>query len=476
MITLVTLLSPILLLLVSDGERQKLPAALEAAIQRRAADVIRTARIDWSIREDAAAEFPGESVGVIPVVFTVFKSTVISGESLRGFAHGTEDQIRQRLQVAAGDEVPVQLRPSWQVAHDGVVWERRDGEHGARIEPLYWGKVPRLADPRRIGMDPIGSFQLPHERLAGMNVRFTEREEDGLIVVSAEIEDSAFRWWIDPQRDHAITAMANIIRGREATRTEIELEQIDGIWFPVRAALHRYAVGDRPGRRASVVYEVHHAEFNRPEHAAAAFVPADIGIDIGTSIYSQVKGRPGGFYDGKTILSPETYFERIGDGTLQRGERSQRVFEARREVGAPPPWQSERAGEAAAWPESVINRTAPAFRNPLGDHETRWRAYVRRFIARHKLDDAQSRRANEVLKDCEERANRYLATRKTELDDLREALQRPSAQRDGDKIDLREGLAERVDSLSKPIDEIFEGVLKPRLDGLLTTAQRERKK
>lgn len=450
-------------ILVDDPAR--VPATLEAAFQMRAADVIRTARVEWSIRDD----FPGEE----PVNDARYFSTKAAGSTVLTTRYGSEDTVRDRLSMSG--EIPIQLRIRSLVAADGVVFERRDGDCLAAMWPLEQAAKLDVLDVRRVGLDPYSIDGDPLARFQSASVRFREREEGGQIVVTAEVDGGAVQWRIDPARDHAITSTSVALRGRELMRTEIDHELVDGHWFPVRTAMYRLAAGDRPGGRASRVVEVHRVELNRPDHPAT-LGPADIGVDSGTWVNSGVKGRPGGFFDGRKVVSAEEYFQRISDGTLQRGERSQRLFDARRLEGAPPPWQSERAGEAAAWPESVINRVAPAFRNPLGDHETRWRAYVRRFIARHKLDDAQSRRANEVLKDCEERANRYLATRKTELDDLREALQRPSAPRDGDKSDLRNGLAERVDSLSKPIDEIFEGVLKPRLDGLLTTAQRERGK
>jgi hypothetical protein len=85
------------------------------------------------------------------------------------------------------------------------------------------------------------------------------------------------------------------------------------------------------------------------------------------------------------------------------------------------------------------------------------------------LDDAQATRAWSIYRDCRDVGNQYLRKRKEEFDELekgREALKfTPSA-------DQSAKLAARAAELRRPIQEIFDEQLVPRLGRLLTRGQR----
>lgn len=104
---------------------------------------------------------------------------------------------------------------------------------------------------------------------------------------------------------------------------------------------------------------------------------------------------------------------------------------------------------------------------------TEWENYVRQFIERYKLTAEQAQKAQDILKDCEQQAERLLRSRESRLSDLekREAQLRTSKDKNASKE-----LAKINDDRQKllaPIGDIFEKQLKPKLDRLPTSRQRK---
>jgi hypothetical protein len=110
---------------------------------------------------------------------------------------------------------------------------------------------------------------------------------------------------------------------------------------------------------------------------------------------------------------------------------------------------------------------------PGGNPESQWEAYVREFIQRYKLDDAQAQRAQTILKDCQELAQGHLQRHKAEIEQLDKKIQSPGDTKDADKAKMLAELNARRAKLLEPIDEIFEKKLKPGLEKLPTRAQRQ---
>lgn len=105
--------------------------------------------------------------------------------------------------------------------------------------------------------------------------------------------------------------------------------------------------------------------------------------------------------------------------------------------------------------------------------ESQWEAYVRDFIQRYQLDEGQAQRAQAILKDCQEAANRVIQKRKPELERLDRQLLELGQSSDADKLKELAELNQRRTKLFEPVNEIFEKQLKPRLDRLPTRAQRQ---
>lgn len=109
----------------------------------------------------------------------------------------------------------------------------------------------------------------------------------------------------------------------------------------------------------------------------------------------------------------------------------------------------------------------------LDTFESQWDAYVRDFVARFQLDEAQIQRAQAILDDCKTQAAQYTSRREAEirrLDDRLVALNQSTDANRGREIAR---VNEQKTRLLKPIDDIFERSLKPRLERLPTRQQRE---
>jgi type II secretory pathway pseudopilin PulG len=105
------------------------------------------------------------------------------------------------------------------------------------------------------------------------------------------------------------------------------------------------------------------------------------------------------------------------------------------------------------------------------DFEGEWEKYTREFIEKYDLTDAQTQRAKLILKECQERAASYMATRKTQIESLDKKIKDAT----GDKAQAKrvEQLTQQRDRLLAPIAKIFDDSLKPRLDRLLTPKQKQ---
>ncbi|MCK4343005.1 MAG: hypothetical protein KAY37_14925 [Phycisphaerae bacterium] len=105
------------------------------------------------------------------------------------------------------------------------------------------------------------------------------------------------------------------------------------------------------------------------------------------------------------------------------------------------------------------------------DFESEWEKYVRVFIEKYRLNDAQTQKAHSILKECQEQAASHMAKRKSQIEDLDKKIKAHT----GDKKKAKE-LAKLTDlraKLLEPIGRIFERRLKPSLEKLPTRAQRQ---
>lgn len=130
------------------------------------------------------------------------------------------------------------------------------------------------------------------------------------------------------------------------------------------------------------------------------------------------------------------------------------------------PRQAQRARDRGA------ARTQPTPAAPTStEFESQWETYVREFIQRYQLDDAQTQKAQSILKDCQDLGQRQMQKRKPEIERLEKKL--ATLPESKDKLKEMTEINQQRAKLLEPITEIFEKQLKPRLDKLPTRAQRQ---
>lgn len=267
---------------------------------------------------------------------------------------------------------------------------------------------------------------------------YTVRTEGALHHVTARTDAGEIRWTIDAERGWNPTRVEQWRDGKLVAKSIITLKQFDDVWFP--ETVQDYRDGDEP----IATVQVTQAEFNRPAHPAT-LGPGDIGIEQGdvlTRVDNDRRELAAGFFDGSRFVPADEY----------RAAR-----------------QAQREADAAGGDAGAANAGArPGTSSERWESE--WEKYTRQFIERFALDDGQQQAAMTILKACQEKASAYLRRQGDALTEV--AAKLDEARAAGSAAAMKEW-GERKARLLQPIDDIFEGQLKPRLDKLPTRAQRE---
>ncbi|MGE0482365.1 MAG: hypothetical protein AB7Q17_18050 [Phycisphaerae bacterium] len=464
---------PLLMLFVLLDEP---PPALLAAQRARAAEQIRTARIEYSV------QWPSESESEFP--HTYFYSYQAAGDDYLTIAHGDEERVVMRGPDGEPATQYTYRGPIQSLYLDGSIWQKQDQE--PEVRRWRGSRQPSLdmLDPRRVGLTPLGlSLSLDDDlREAGRPTpQYTERQDGDMVVVHAKPDGPyELEWRIDPARNYAITEMTLIHQGRVVGREAIDLQLVDGCWFPRRVQNFAYY---EDGEKVKRTIDILHAELNHSEHSQK-LTPAQIGVEVGTHVVCAdpegLEHCANGFWDGQRVVSAAEYFLRREAGELRPGPNVAR--EMSRAVAMTGRWQAlgripalrgvgsgsaipPRPGLAAASSRATTQpTTAPV--------ESEWERYTREFIARYRLTADQVEQAMTILRDCQKRAAQHVRDQRPRF----EELERRTA--DADKLTGAARAAEDENvaalraALRAPIDEIFEREIKPRLDKLPTTAQR----
>lgn len=268
-----------------------------------------------------------------------------------------------------GDDPQREGRPHSVLRQKDALWSY---DHDRAFAEYYASREVRAEnapDPRSLGLMFFTSYEDPDTAIrrierAGIDA-FEVGRQDGLQVVTARTQQGDLTWWLDPARDNQPVRVTLQRDGRLRREARIDLEQIDGVWFPV----HVETIGYTPegGEQSHDVSEVFYAEFNRPDHPDH-LTPGDIGIEAGTLVtrYPSEKGSEALVWDGRQLVPFSQY----------RG-----TFPHQRDADA-----------AAVAPRAGLSFDAQ-IRRKLSARE----AYTRDFIARHKLDRSRAGRAGLAL-------------------------------------------------------------------------------
>jgi len=298
----------------------------------------------------------------------------------------------------------------------------------------------RIVDARTIGLAPelasicLDDFKAATFGSVNPDKMSVDRDDNGLIVLSADFGPISAKWWIDEKRNFSPVRTEHRASGTNALRSssEMRLALYDGhVWWPSDVTHTSYV---KSGPRTTKIVFIS-AEFDRPSHPLR-LTPSDIGVVQYNQINMQGKPAGVGAWDAKTesVLTIPQMME-LRPSKEDRAEWLRRMdWCADSGNGRWPAWMSD--------PLYGVGKPADV---------DAWETYVRRFCIIHKLDDRQKASARSILDDCRKHAGPIVAAIKKE----------PESKHKADRVRIR----------TARIEQIFTDSLVPRLKALLTIPQ-----
>jgi hypothetical protein len=361
--------------------------------------------------------------------------------------------------------MPRDFSQRYLISRDGTHWTMESQSTVRRFEAEHVRKQESTFDPRmkdvRI-LDVISTSMQSFEDALWANdmmgggrtpIRYEEVREPPcrVVTLSATVRGRAMvlRYWFDESRGRLPTRGELTRAGQLVARMECEHDQFSGAWFP-RTVVHARLAGDRVIEKR--IYRIERIE--RDGDLPSRLDPSHIGVEPGVNVV-QSSGDVM-IWDGQRAIASDEFDRRVAAGTAQFGPNVARHFFGPRD---PTP-----------------RNLKPVDKLLLGYHQTHnlmWRKYVSQFSQRHGLTAEQNHGAAGILADCENRAAGYLASIRGQLSEL--AIRLDSGSTGGrDPRGSRGALHRQRNELGKPLSDIFEQQLKPRLAALLTAEQTER--
>jgi hypothetical protein len=102
-----------------------------------------------------------------------------------------------------------------------------------------------------------------------------------------------------------------------------------------------------------------------------------------------------------------------------------------------------------------------------------WARYTYQFILKYTLNEEQTQKALSILKRCHGQREAYLSKHKSDFGRLDERLKIVGNLKAEEREKAEKELQRERERLLKPLNDIFEQQLKPRLEKLPTRAQRK---
>lgn len=304
--------------------------------------------------------------------------------------------------------------------------------------------VSTLADPIPGGADDTTQITTWSEARSGETVTVTGKFASG-----ARIE-----WQINPRRGWNAEIIQFFSGDQSAPVAECHVELKEhrgGVWFPSRCT----HFVDRAIVRTVIVDS---AEFDKSSNPVR-FTGADLGLEMGFSIAPQdfsTQSRRPLYWVGDRIVEAEEWTR------MRRKGQNPGPTVAKELKGEMSPLYTEEQRDMV-----LKSRLSRAMSSLDRRFQTPWELYVASFIKKHALDPDQTQKAGLILKECQAKATVYVQRNQAEFESLRAAS---TATQPSMPISKQEA---RSRELIAPIDAIFERELKPKLDGLLTRAQRD---
>lgn len=478
----------------------ELPAALRQFQERRMA--LRSGDVLWS-RQDFSHRQPGE--------FHFVSRYARNGDRIFEHRGDADGWVSYDASGRPNSRLPLlYLRTS------DSIWRRLGGNVGSHVWKFPAEEAPEDSAPapdeasspdiRLLGLCgvPDTEFDAGWEVFAKLDPgsspdgepllvwQETVRGDRVEVTATNHVEGLVSTWSLVPAKDWNPERIVHQTPHGSEYIFECELQPFEGGWFPRRADL--FVNGE-----LYTTITVQDAAFNRPDDPEH-FMPADIGIEPGFNISGQNFREPPGevwVWDGETLVLQSEWFDMLHRGLRQRGP----TLEARGRGELNPYYTEEQIrahhalfhpqapADAAATGSMMEGRTAQS--KPAGDATiSEWERYVLTFIERYRLDEDQRARAMEILARCQALAQRYLDRHAVKIAEAeRRVLAHAEGERrasvnaggaSGDRTvhdaagDARAAACDTLSRLMRPIDDIFDKELKPRIEQLPTPQQRAR--
>lgn len=429
------------------------PRAL-VELERARASIVR-ADISWE-RTDYRGSF-------VPGIPKRYRSAYSENE-FAFFADGTYDPDGVENGITAWREDGEPIRES-RYANLSTATNR----WAYRSDPMLatlWTAPPsageRDSDIRLLGLLPLPEFNSDLSKLLrgskeGPTRTYRESVVDGLRVVECifPITDEKYVWYIDPNKDWNCVRSQTVVRGVVTAESVTQCQKTEGgTWFP--ASVDYYAANMEP----LVHIDVTSARINTPD-LPRQLTPEFIGLGSCMQVVvADPSGKTGEVMkyvaDGK-LATLEEYGELLRSGKTAVDPRMIKRDEERRRE------REELATAENARTERAKKLAETAATQPSDE----WEEYTATFIRKFNLDANQAQKAMGALLICQQRRDKYLKSRESMLAEIAKEL---LATRDADR---RKAIETRLQLLNRPVDEIFEKQLKPRLEKIPSRKQRQ---
>ena len=445
-------------LLAAPSLAQERPQALQKLETYRAA--LQTGQIEWS---DVKYR---ENTGLLRGV-PHYMTTRFANDDLVSIDRGDKDGVTVRDETGAPGRFAGTAPLCRFQAEDGV-WQRADAD--LRPAYLFLGRTG-VSDLRSLGAASYANTTDIHEVLwrdrhpNPAAWRYEESRDGDLYVVRVQKADSTTTYWLDPQRAWSPVRVRDEYHKHGSwAESRSSLKETDGLWFP--EVVEFFSSKFKDGREPVQVVRVYGATFNRPEHPQRLSL-ADIGVDVGSYVIVHEYGEQPrtGRWDGQQVVNVNQLADqRIEEGPIFKRQAARYHARYAQGDGVQTTTDPALAGDPAALRRAVAEQPNQC--------ESLWEAYTRNFIARYDLNEDQTQKALTILHDCQERGRAYLAKQETKITELDERSAKLREVTGPEAEAQRAALQSDREKLVKPLDDIFEKHLKPRLDRLPTRKQR----
>ncbi|MBE7458417.1 MAG: hypothetical protein HS102_17670 [Planctomycetia bacterium] len=439
------------------------PVELQLMLQGRTS--FSTARIEWRIGERSVSGVAAEPLERA----RYYSATYTPGEFLL-FDRGDETGCVQSEESCAKGLTLSHSELGHLHTSSGEQWNYREGWSGASVNTADHPRFESQPDIRTIGLFPkMMPYDERRQILAEnwMAIHAPEsldyqvgKRKDGLVEVSASVEDGGIEWILDPDKDwqpvevnvHALDQ--GVIPVSMSAKTTHR--RVGDRWFPSRI---EFTDSRQPNNQ---VVEVLDASFDHPDHPQTLTPREALGLVPGLILVRKwgEQGSEDGFFDGEGFISPSEYSSRIKAGTLS--------LDAYRELLARHNDPDNRPGSRPKFDFSSGQIAADVKRTPA-----LWEGYVRRFIAHFRLDAEQSRKAWAHHAECLKGVRKHEKDHEVELKSLLEQIGRLEAQstRTAEQETELSRARSRVDVLRGNTEKVFEERPQARLGENPTQAQ-----